>query len=188
MRRASPGDFGRIAVGTAVASRPRADPYLSFYSYGSCLESNAKTARAAPELACARRTDRVTCVCSASVCGASRPVQRSSWLSPFPRQIPPPVQFRRCSPVSSVLRTHLTSHLRSCQPCPFGSLTALVIAEAIRGAGGISRFSRLEFSTHAQVLRLRHARVTPCRLRCDRSCLPLLMTRSAHGSPDFGAQ
>ena len=58
------------------------------------------------------------------------------------------VQFHHCSPDSSVLRVHLTSHPRSYQHYPQrGSLTVPATSHPglIQGTDGISRFSCLKF-------------------------------------------
>ena len=55
------------------------------------------------------------------------------------------------------------------------------------GANGTSRFSRLEFSTHAQVLRLRHVQTIPHHDGIAGVAFPTYMTRSAHENTDFGA-
>ena len=87
-------------------------------------------------------------------------------VTSFPRQIP----LRRlplCSPVSIVLRSHLTSQKRSCQHCPRkGWLAAQgVIRNAalhLRLMGSPApiheEHSAFGTSTHAQVLRLRRVR------------------------------
>ena len=88
-------------------------------------------------------------------------------VTSFPRQIPPR-RLPLCSPVSTVLRSHLTSQQRSCQHCPRRSSLA---------AQGVNRQAALHLrlmgspapvipenagafgmSTHAQVLRLRRVR------------------------------
>jgi hypothetical protein len=48
-------------------------------------------------------------------------------VTSFPRRTPP-LRSQFCSPVSSVVRSHLTSHRRSSQPCPRrGSLSVLAL-------------------------------------------------------------
>ena len=107
-------------------------------------------------------------------------------VTSFPRRIPP-LRSQLCSPVSTVLRSHLTSHQRSCQQCPRrGSLTVPPRSEAMwkpRGSPG-SRAWNVNTCTGSQT--------PPCpsipRQYWNRRCglLPV-RTRSAHGSDDFGA-
>ena len=78
-----------------------------------------------------------------------QPARRSSRLDPFPRPTPQIRHLHLCSPASSVLRTHLTSHQRSCQPyhlwCSLTVPPSLPFREVSVEANRISRFSRLEF-------------------------------------------
>ena len=68
----------------------------------------------------------------------------SSWLAAFPRPTPPVIQFHYYSPESKVLRSHLTSHQRSCPHFLLRSSRAAA-GDFFQQAEGISRFSRLTF-------------------------------------------
>ena len=117
-------------------------------------------------------------------------------VTSFPRQIPPR-RLPLCSPVSTVLRSHLTSQQRSCQHCPRrGSLAAQgVIRQAalhLRLMGSPAPFSRegrRVWNVHACTGSL----TPPCpsmpRHKRQRRCglLPV-RTGSAHESDDVGAQ
>ena len=128
---------------------------------------------------------------SSTVSGTSMTVrQYFPSVTPFPRRTPQRNQLPRCSPASSVLRTHLTSHQRSCQPYPQrGSLTAAACGRnrvtADRWDLPVLAFG---ISTHAQVQRLRRVRVDLAIVRSLRCCLPFDRTRSAHEREDFGAR
>ena len=107
-------------------------------------------------------------------------------VTSFPRRIPP-LRSQLCSPVSTVLRSHLTSQQRSCQKCPRGgSLPVPHRSEAIwkpRGSPG-SRAWNVNTCTGSQT--------PPCpsiphQYRNRRCCLLRVRTRSAHGSDAFGA-
>ena len=101
----------------------------------------------------------------------------------------PSLRSQLCSPVSSVLRSHLTAHQRSCQPYPRrGSLTVLVIArrqpEKPMGSPG-SRVWNVRACTGSQTPPYSPA---PGRLRYSQYCRLRVRTGSAHRSGDFGAQ
>jgi|GEM_PF-2364550 len=83
-------------------------------SYGSSVRSNDHASGATSRGRRAAPSD----VVSGSVSGTSATIrQHFPSVTSFPRQTPLPA-FRFCSLVSPVLRGHLTSHQRSCQPYP----------------------------------------------------------------------
>jgi len=117
-------------------------------------------------------------------------------VTSFPRQIPPR-RLPRCSPVSTVLRSHLTSQKRSCQHCPRrGSLAAQGVSRKaalhLRLMGSPAPFSRERrrvWNLHACT----GSRTPPCpSIHCHKRqrqcCLLPVRTRSAHesGAPCSG--
>ena len=155
----------RIAVGTAVTSRP---PHRSVRDglrhtappLGRTIEENSVTCRACRATPIDAR--------SGSESGASVTVQQDfPSVTSFPRRTPP-LRSQFCSPVSMVLRSHLNSQKRSCQHCPRrGSLAAQGVnrqaALHLRLMGSpapviLENAGAFGMSTHAQVLRLRRVR------------------------------
>jgi len=180
--------YSVIAVGTAVASRP---PHRSVRD--GLRHTAPPSGRTIAENSVTSRDCRATPIDarSGSVSGASVTVQQNfPSVTSFPRQIP----LRRlplCSPVSIVLRSHLTSQKRSCQHCPRkGSLAAQgVIRHAalhlrLMGSPG-SRVWNVHACPGSQTP---PCSSMPCHKRQRRCGLLPVRTGSAHESGDVGAQ
>jgi hypothetical protein len=105
-----------IAVGTAVAGGP---PHRSVREvFPHTAPPLGQTVAA--QIAATRRGRRAapSDAVSGTESGTSAADrQHFPSVTSFPRRTPP-LRLQLCSPASTVLRSHLTSHQRSCWPCP----------------------------------------------------------------------
>ena len=111
-------------------------------------------------------------------------------VTSFPRQIPPR-RLPRCSPVSTVLRSHLTSQKRSCQHCPRRrslatqgvSRKAALHLRLMGSPAPFSRERRRVWNLHACTGSMTPPCPSmPCHKGQRRCCLLLVKTRSEHES------